>query len=637
MTTIRLTVAQATVRFLSRQFSVRDDDEQRLVAGVLGIFGHGNVAGIGEALLESELRDPSELPYLVVRNEQGGVNAAVGYAKHRLGRATLAVTTSVGPGATNLLTGAALATTNRIPVLLLPADVFATRGPDPVLQQLEAPHGVGLSVNEAFRAVSTFFDRVERPEQLPAALLGAMRALTDPAQAGAVVVALPEDVQAEAYDWPEELFRRRVWRIARPPVEPAVLSDAAALIADSRRPVVIAGGGVRYSEAGDALSAFAARHGFPVGQTHAGKGALTTGHALDVGGIGATGTSAANALAERADLVIGIGTRYSDFTTASMSLFTEPGVRFLNINITPFDAPKLGALAVVADARTAIEQLDAALGEHVTSSEYRAEIAARSADWQRIRQAAVSRDWAAESADGLPSQLELIGVLNDELGPRDVIVQAAGSAPGDLHRLWEPASPRQYHVEYAYSTMGYEIAGALGVRIAEDDTATAGSAAQVVALVGDGSYLMLCHELVTAIAEQRKLVVVLVDNRGYASIGRLSESVGSQRFGTSYRFRDPATGRLDGAGLPVDFPANLRSLGAEVHEARTTAEFRAAVRAALDASVTTAVYVRADPLAPAAPGGAWWDVPVAEVSSLESTVEARHRYERESRHRRWLG
>ncbi|MEQ6897897.1 3D-(3,5/4)-trihydroxycyclohexane-1,2-dione acylhydrolase (decyclizing) [Microbacterium sp. KR10-403] len=628
MTTVRLTVAQATIRFLAQQYTRRDGDEQRLVDGFLGIFGHGNVAGIGQALLEAELHDPGEMPYLLARNEQGAVNAAVAFAKDRDRLSTMAVTTSVGPGAMNMITGAALATTNRIPVLLLPADVFANRRPDPVLQQLERPQSGDVSVNDAFRSVSVFFDRVWRPEQLPAALLGAMRALTDPTQSGAVVVAFPEDVQAEAYDWPEELFRRRIWTIPRTPADASSVAEAAEWIAQARRPVIVAGGGVHYSHAADALASFAERLGIPVGQTHAGKGVLPHGHPMDIGGIGSTGTTAATELAAEADLVIGIGTRYSDFTTASMSLFADPGVRFVNVNVTPIDAPKLSGLPVLGDARAVLAQLDEATAHLSADADHVARVAALRAEWDRQRQAAVSQGWAAHSELGLPSQAELIGVLNDEMAPDDVIVNAAGSAPGDLHRLWQPRSRRQYHVEYAFSTMGYEIAGALGVALSDDTR-------QVVALVGDGSYLMLSQELVTAVAERRKMVVVLVDNRGFASIGNLSESVGSQRFGTRYRYRDAASGRLDGDALPVDFAANLRSLGVEVFEAGSTEEFRSALRRALDAPDCAAVYVRTDPLAPAVPGGAWWDVPVAEVSGIETTRRARDEYERDRRAQRW--
>ena len=617
--TERLTVGQAVVRFLGAQHTVRDGVEHRLIEGFFGIFGHGNVAGLGQALLQSHVDQPGRMPYWLARNEQGAVHAAAAFAKHRNRLSTLAVTTSIGPGATNMVTGAALATVNRIPVLLLPADVFASRNPDPVLQQLERPDARDVTVNDAFRPVSAFFDRVWRPEQLPAALLAAMETLTDPARTGAVTIALPQDVQAEAHDWPVELFEKRVWRIPRVRPDVDAVAEAAAIIASAERPLIVAGGGVHYSEAEDALAAFAAQHGIPVGQTQAGKGALPAGHPFDVGGVGATGTTAANALAAAADVVIGVGTRYSDFTTASRSLFADPGVRFVNLNVGSPDAVKLSGLAVTGDARAGIEAVSDALGAHATSPGYRAEVAAVRAEWAGTRARMVDQDWLGQGGTGRTSQVELLGILNEEIGERDVVVNAAGSAPGDLHKLFEPRSPKQYHVEYGFSTMGYEIAGALGVKLAEPSI-------QVVAVVGDGSYLMLAQELVTAVAEGLKLVVVLIDNDGFASIGNLSESVGSQRFGTRYRFGE-AAGATAGGALPVDLALNLQSLGADVLRASTPIEFRDALRRALDAETTTAVYIQTDPLAPGSGDGAWWEVPVAEVSTLDSTRLAREAYE----------
>ncbi|HEV7812722.1 MAG TPA: 3D-(3,5/4)-trihydroxycyclohexane-1,2-dione acylhydrolase (decyclizing) [Leifsonia sp.] len=616
---VRLTVGQAVVRFLGAQHTVRDGVEHRLIEGFFGIFGHGNVAGLGQALLQSDVDEPGRMPYWLARNEQGAVHAAAAFAKHRNRLSTLAVTTSIGPGATNMVTGAALATVNRIPVLLLPADVFASRNPDPVLQQLERPDARDVTVNDAFRPVSAFFDRVWRPEQLPAALLGAMETLTDPARTGAVTIALPQDVQAEAHDWPAELFDKRVWRIPRVRPDVEAVADAAAIIAAAERPFIVAGGGVHYSEAEDALAAFAEQRGIPVGQTQAGKGALTAEHPFDVGGVGATGTTAANALAASADVVIGIGTRYSDFTTASRSLFASTGVRFVNLNVGSADAVKLSGLAVTGDARAAIEALTDALGGYATSPTYRADVAAARAEWAATRSELLDLDWQNRGGTGRTSQVELLGILNEEVGERDVVVNAAGSAPGDLHKLFEPRSAKQYHVEYGFSTMGYEIAGALGVKLAEPSI-------QVVAVVGDGSYLMLAQELVTAVAEGLKLVVVLIDNEGFASIGNLSESVGSQRFGTRYRFGE-AAGPAAGSALPVDLALNLQSLGADVLRASTPAEFRDALRRALDAETTTAVYIQTDPLAPGSGDGAWWEVPVAEVSTLDSTQRARAAYE----------
>jgi 3D-(3,5/4)-trihydroxycyclohexane-1,2-dione acylhydrolase (decyclizing) len=616
---VRLTVGQAVVRFLGAQHTVRDGVEHRLIEGFLGIFGHGNVAGLGQALLQSDVDEPGRTPYWLARNEQGAVHAAAAFAKHRNRLSTLAVTTSIGPGATNMVTGAALATVNRIPVLLLPADVFASRNPDPVLQQLERPDARDATVNDAFRPVSAFFDRVWRPEQLPAALLGAMEALTDPARTGAVTIALPQDVQAEAYDWPAELFDKRVWRIPRVRPDVEAVAEAAAIIAAAERPFIVAGGGVHYSEAEEALAAFAEQRGIPVGQTQAGKGALPEEHPFDVGGVGATGTTAANALAAAADVVIGIGTRYSDFTTASRSLFADAAVRFVNLNVGSADAVKLSGFAVTGDARAAIEALTDALGGYATSPTYRGEVAAARAGWAVTRSELFDLDWQNRGGTGRTSQVELLGILNEEVGERDVVVNAAGSAPGDLHKLFEPRSAKQYHVEYGFSTMGYEIAGALGVKLADPSI-------QVVAVVGDGSYLMLAQELVTAVAEGLKLVVVLIDNEGFASIGNLSESVGSQRFGTRYRFGE-AAGAAAGGALPVDLALNLQSLGADVLRASTPSEFRDALRRALDAETTTAVYIQTDPLAPGSGDGAWWEVPVAEVSTLDSTQRARAVYD----------
>ncbi|MGI5200717.1 3D-(3,5/4)-trihydroxycyclohexane-1,2-dione acylhydrolase (decyclizing) [Spirillospora sp. CA-108201] len=606
---MRLTVAQALVRFLSVQFSERDGVERRFFAGCFGIFGHGNVAGMGQALLECG----GELPYYMARNEQAMVHAAAGYARMSDRLSTLACTTSVGPGATNMVTGAALATVNRLPVLLLPGDVFATRVANPVLQELEDARSYDVSVNDCFRPVSRYWDRVNRAEQLPGALLAAMRVLTDPAETGAVTLALPQDVQAEAFDWPEELFARRVWRVARPVPEPAALEEAAALVRGAERPLVVAGGGVIYSGASGALAALAGRTGVAVAETQAGKGALAWDHPCSVGAVGATGTTAANALAREADVVVGIGTRYSDFTTASHSLFARPGVRFVNINVARADAVKLGGVSVVADAREAIRALDEELDGWSVSESYRGEARERTERWNGVVDAAFG-----ERQGTPPAQTEIIGIVNAEAGPRDVVVCAAGSMPGDLHKLWRARDPKGYHVEYGYSCMGYEIAGGLGVKMAAPDR-------EVFVMVGDGSYLMMAQELTTAAAEGIKLVVVLVQNHGYASIGNLSESVGAQRFGTRHRLRT-ATG-LDGDPIPVDLAANAASLGADVIRASDADGFRKALRQAIASPRTTVVHVETDPLAAAPDSEAWWDVPVAEVSALEDTRQARARYD----------
>ncbi|MFF5206727.1 3D-(3,5/4)-trihydroxycyclohexane-1,2-dione acylhydrolase (decyclizing) [Streptosporangium sp. NPDC000396] len=610
---MRLTVAQALVRFLGNQWSERDGVEQRLVAGCFGIFGHGNVAGIGQALAEQGAGTAGVLPYYLARNEQAMVHTAVGYARTRERLSTFACTTSVGPGATNLVTGAALATINRIPVLLLPGDVFATRVANPVLQELEDPRSYDVSVNDTLRPVSRFFDRINRPEQLPSALLAAMRVLTDPAETGAVTLALPQDVQAEAYDWPEELFARRVWHVARPVPEPAALARALDLLRGSRRPLIVAGGGVIYSGASEPLAAFAARHGVPVAETQAGKGAVPYDHPRAVGAIGHTGTAAANALARDADLVIGVGTRYSDFTTASRTLFGRAA--FLNVNVAAFDAAKHAGEMLVADAREALRALDP--GDWTADPGWTARAAELTRDWQE-------RVSLVTTGDTL-TQPVMLGVLNEVARPTDVVVNAAGSMPGDLHKLWRAADPGAYHVEYGYSCMGYEIAGGLGVKLAAPER-------EVFVLVGDGSYLMMAQELATAVQEGVKLVVVLVDNKGFASIGNLSESVGARRLGTAYRMRG-ATGELDGAFLPVDLAANAASLGAEVLRADGPESLRVALTKARESAHTTVVYVETVP-GPGPDTTAWWDVPVAEVSELPEARRARLDYERAKRAQR---
>jgi 3D-(3,5/4)-trihydroxycyclohexane-1,2-dione acylhydrolase (decyclizing) len=612
---VRLTVAQALVRFLAAQRTERDGTGQAFFGGCFGIFGHGNVAGIGQALLEAELRDPHPLRYYQARNEQAMVHAAAGFARARNRLSTLACTSSIGPGATNMVTGAALATINRLPVLLLPGDVFATRPASPVLQELEHPSHGDVSVNDAFRPVSRYFDRIWRPEQLPSALLAAMRVLTDPAETGAVTLALPQDVQVQAHDWPPELFAERIWHVRRPVPEPAALRRAVQALRSATRPLIIAGGGVIYSGATAELREFAEATGIPVAQTQAGKGALPYDHPLCAGAAGATGTTAACRLAAGADLVIGIGTRYSDFTTASATAFARDDVRFVNINVAAADAVKLAGEAVVADARQTLRALTGALAGWSVDPAYTEEAGRLAAEWDEV----VSRAYALHHQP-LPAQSEVIGAVNDAAGPRDVVVCAAGSMPGELHRLWRGRDPNGYHVEYGYSCMGYEIAGGLGVKLAD-------AGREVFVLVGDGSYLMMASELVTAVQEGAKLIVVLVQNHGFASIGALSESIGSQRFGTSYRYRDPASGRLDGDLLPVDLAANAASLGVRVLRAATITDLREALAQARRETGPVLVHIETDPAVPAPGADAWWDVPVAEVSKLGSTVVARQSYE----------
>jgi 3D-(3,5/4)-trihydroxycyclohexane-1,2-dione acylhydrolase (decyclizing) len=608
---MRLTAAQALVRFLTAQYAERDGVRHRFFGGCFGIFGHGNV-GIAEALLA----DP-ELPYHQGRNEQGMVHAAVGYARMRNRLSTLVCTSSIGPGATNMVTGAAVATVNRLPVLLLPGDVFAGHGPDPVLQQLEVPSAGDVSVNDCFRPVSRYFDRISRPEQVIPAALAAMRVLTSPAETGAVTLAFPQDVQAEAFDYPEGFFAERVWRVPR--AAPEDLTEAVEAIRGSRRPLVVAGGGVIYSEATGALRAFCEATGVPVGETQAGKGSLPYDHPSCLGAVGATGTFAANRMAAAADVVIGVGTRWSDFTTASKTAFPA-AERFVNVNVADFDAAKLAGIRVVADARVALERLAAALGGWKVENAYRAEAAELNEEWD----AEVTRLYSLGHGP-LPAQSEVLGAVNDDSAPRSVVVCAAGAMPGDLHKLWRTRDPKGYHVEYGFSCMGYELAGGLGVKMAAPDR-------DVYVLVGDGSYLMLPGELVTAIQEGVKLTVVVVDNHGFNSIGALSRSVGLDGFGTQYRYARSGAPVLDGDDsppphLPLDLAANAASLGAVAIRAHSIAELRKALRQARTEEVTTVIVVEVDRYEGVPGYESWWDVPVSEVSGRAEVREVRAGYE----------
>ena len=550
----RLTVGQAIVEFLVAQQSERDGVAQPFFQGVFGIFGHGNVAGLGEALLAARDRVRFYLP----RNEQAMVHTAAAFAKMRNRLQTFACTTSIGPGATNMLTAAAGATINRVPVLLLPGDIFATRRAAPVLQQLESSSSLDVSVNDCFKPVSKFWDRINRPEQLAPSLVEAMRVLTSPAETGAVTLALPQDVQADAWDFPEELFETRTWHVLRGRADAARLDEAAALLKSSRRPIIIAGGGVIYSDACDALKRFVERTGIAVGDTQAGKGVLPFDHPQSAGAVGVTGTPTANRLARDADVVLVIGSRLTDFTTASNTAFANPDVRFISINVTELDAYKRGAIPLVGDARATLEELEPRMTGCQVSDEY----ARKLRDWKAEWEGETDRLFHSSGPRDVLTQAEVIGVLSEALSPRDVIVCAAGSLPGDLHKLWRARDPKGYHMEYGYSCMGYEIAGGLGVKMAAPDR-------NVYVLVGDGSYLMMAQEIVTAVQERIALTIVLLDNHGFASIGGLSESVGSGGFGTRYRYRDPATGELDGGVLPVDLAANAASLGARVFRAGT--------------------------------------------------------------------
>ncbi|MGW0699219.1 3D-(3,5/4)-trihydroxycyclohexane-1,2-dione acylhydrolase (decyclizing) [Streptomyces sp. NPDC002867] len=618
----RLTTAQALVRFLSHQYTERDGRRRRLIAATWGIFGHGNVAGIGQALVESS----ADMPFVQGRNEQSMVHAAVGYARQSRRLSAHAVTTSIGPGATNLVTGAALATVNHLPVLLLPGDVFATRPADPVLQQLEVPYAGDVSVNDCLRPVSRWFDRVTRPEALVPAALQAMRVLSDPAQTGAVTLALPQDVQAEAYDWPEEFFTDRVWHVRRARPDTDALAQAADAVRRAHRPLIVAGGGVRHSEAEQALRALADATGIPVASTQAGKGSLPHDHPCDIGGIGHTGTATADDLARTADLVIGAGTRWTDFTTASSTLFAAPGVRFVNISVAAFDAHKMAGLALVADARAALAELAAALAGHRVDAAYEKEYARGKERWEQRVDAA----YAAGDEDAAPTQPQVLGVLDALVTEDDILINAAGSLPGDLHKLWRTRSADQYHVEYGYSCMGYEIPAAIGV-------AMAAPGRPVWALVGDGTYLMNPTEIVTAVQEGVPIRMVILQNHGYASIGGLSETVGAERFGTDYRQRTGPGRTYTGPPLPVDLAANAESLGMRVIRARTVRDLREALAEARAADAPTCVYVEtgtADIVSGAPGAQAWWDVPVAETATRPSAAWAREEYDRQVASRR---
>ncbi len=613
----RLTAAQALVRFLAAQQVERDGIERRFFEGCYGIFGHGNVAGIGQALYQH----PDLLTYYQARNEQAMVHTAVGFARMTNRLATLACTTSIGPGATNLVTGAALATVNRLPVLLLPGDVFASRRPDPVLQQLEVPSRGDVSVNDALQPVSRYFDRIERPEQVMPAALAAMRVLVNQAETGAVTLAFPQDVQTEAYDFPDDFLSRRVWHISRPAPDSAVLAEAVTFIREAERPLIVAGGGVIYADATDALRSFVVQTGIPVAETQAGKGSLPYDHPSALGAVGATGTFAANRIAAEADVVIGIGTRWSDFTTASKTAFRNPDVRFVNVNIADFDAAKLEGVAIVADARSTLERLAESLRGYQAEPAYREQVAMLNRQWDDE----VSRLYGLGFGP-LPAQSEVIGAVNEASAPTDVVVCAAGAMPGDLHKLWRTRDPKGYHVEYGYSCMGYEIAGGLGVKMAAPER-------EVYVMVGDGSYLMLSSEIVTSIQEGLKLTIVLVDNHGFNSIGSLSRSLGTDGFGTLYRYRRDGSLGVDSDDppapvLPVDLAANAESLGAKVIRCRTVSDLREGLEAAKAEEVTVVLAIEVDRYEGVPGYESWWDVPVAEVSEVESVQAAREAYEK---------
>jgi 3D-(3,5/4)-trihydroxycyclohexane-1,2-dione acylhydrolase (decyclizing) len=614
MTTIRATMAQALVRYLAAQRVERDGEAQPFFAGVFGIFGHGNVTGMGQAL--EEHRDL--LRYYRPQNEQAMVHTAAAYAKMKNRLGTFACTSSVGPGATNMITGAALATVNRLPVLLLPGDTFANRKPHPVLQQLEYTLAGDVSVNDAFRPVSKFFDRIVRPDQLLMSLPEAMRVLTDPAETGAVTLALPEDTQTEAYDYPGSFFEERVWKIRRPVPDDDALLEAARLISESENPLIIAGGGAIYSGASEALDDFATEFGIPVSESQAGKGAIPWDHAWNIGPIGANGGLAANRVARDADVIIAVGTRLGDFVTSSKTAFQNPNARFIGINVAGMDAFKLGGLPLVGDARATL----AALGEVLRGEGTVRDITATGRPVQALK-----KEWETEvdrlrrvEGDGETlSQAQVLGIVNEAAGDHGTVINAAGSMPGDLLKLWRTRDPKGYHVEYGFSCMGYEIPAGLGVKLADPDR-------EVFVMIGDGSYLMLHTEIVTAIQEGVRFTIVVVDNHGFQSIHGLQMGSGSPSFGNELRFRSEG-GVLDGPPVPVDFAANAESLGARAIRAKGADELRRALDEAKAADRVTVVtiVIDAEPRVPNYEG--WWDVPIAEVSAEPSVNEARVEYE----------
>ncbi len=594
----RLTVAQATILYLQNQFVERDGVEQSFFAGCFGIFGHGNVGGIGQALLQY----PS-FKYYQCRNEQAMVHTAIAYAKVKNRLGAFVCTTSIGPGATNMITGAATATINRLPVLLLPGDIFADRSVDPVLQQLENQYTNDVSVNDCFKPVSKYWDRIQRPEQLLSALPKAMRILTSPAETGAVTIAMPQDVQAEAFDFPVEFFKKKVWHIQRQRADREVLKQAAKIIKSARRPVIIAGGGVIYSDACGELKKLVNKTGIPVAETFAGKGSLRYDEPQNLGAVGVTGTPGAIEICEKADVVIGIGTRYSDFTSASQSAFQNSKVKFVNINVSEFDSFKQGALPVVSDAKETLKELIRLLDTYTVSNAYANAVKKFNASWdQQVEQVYNTQ------VKNKVSQGEVIGAVNSFASEKDIVLCAAGSLPGDLHKLWRTTDSKGFHLEYGYSCMGYEIAGGLGAKLADPSR-------EVYVMVGDGSYLMMSQEIITSIQEGIKFVIVLLNNNGYASIGGLSNALGSQGFGTHYKFRNKKTGQLDGGYLPVDLAANAESYGALVLRTKTMAQFKEAFVAAKQADRTTVIYIETERDLRVG-GFGWWEVPISEQSEI---------------------
>jgi 3D-(3,5/4)-trihydroxycyclohexane-1,2-dione acylhydrolase (decyclizing) len=630
MKTIRLTMAQALVKFLDKQYVEFDGKEQKFVKGILTIFGHGNVLGLGQALEQN----PGNLIVHQGRNEQGMGHVAMGFAKQKHRKQIYAVTSSVGPGAANMVTAAATATANRIPVLFLPGDVYACRQPDPVLQQVEQFHDLSISTNDAFKAVSKYWDRIVRPEQLMSAAINAMRVLTDPAEAGAVTLALPQDVQGEAYDYPESFFKKRVHRIERRPATKEMIRDAVELIVQSKKPILICGGGVRYSEAAQALKSFAEKFNIPFGETQAGKSAIVWDHELNLGGIGTTGNLAANVIAQKSDLVIGVGTRYTDFTTASKSLFQNEEVKFLNINVAGFDAYKLDAVKVIADAKVALEAIEEELEKVGYKSEYKAEIKEVKDKWKAELDRLFNLEYSGEGfTPEVPRELDhvlkefgkqtgsyltqtrVLGVLDEMLDDNAIIVGASGSLPGDLQRVWRPKTPNTYHMEYGYSCMGYEVNACLGAKLAAPDQ-------EVYTFLGDGSYMMLHSELPTSIQERKKINVVVLDNMTFGCINNLQMGNGMGSFGTEFRFRNEKTGKLDGELVPMDFAMSAAAYGCKTYTVKNVEELRAAIIDSKKQTVSTLLDIKVLPKTMTNGYDAWWRCGIAEVSEKESIQKA---------------
>lgn len=610
MKSIRLTVAQAVIKYLNQQYVEREGKENKFFAGCFGILGHGNVAGMGQAIQQQ-----NDLKYYQCRNEQSMVHTAAAYAKMKNRLSTFICTTSIGPGATNMITAAAGATINRLPVLLIPGDIFAKRNVAPVLQQLESANSQDFSVNDCFKPISKYWDRINRPEQILFALPEVMRVLTSPAETGTVTLAIPQDVQAEAFDYPLDFFEKKTWSIARPRPDLNQLERAVEMIKKSEKPLIIAGGGAHYSDALETLKKFVHKTHIPLAETFAGKGALRFDDPHQLGAVGATGTPGANQISEAADLIIGLGTRYSDFTTASKTAFQNPNVKFININITEFDAAKHGGLMLQGDAKAVLEELMNLLEDHRVSEDYQKRVAEYNQSWEEK----VSEIYNYRHNNQM-SQGEIIGAVNNFADDNDVVLCAAGSLPGDLHKLWRTKSNKSFHLEYGFSCMGYEIAGGLGAKMADPSR-------EIYVMVGDGSYLMLSQEIVTSIQEGYKLTIVLIDNDGYKSIGSLSRSLGSEGFGTRYLFRNQNSQRIDGdetttnATLPINLAGNARSLGAHVIECTDYQSLTNALKDAKSIDKTTVIYTTCDRYQ-GIDGYGWWEVPVAEISDMKTVDEA---------------